>query len=885
MLLSRKVPFGAYRAYFHASAALWQLLLASRRQFVENYSGGLFPSRSKNSGKSCDFACAGSEVSMKRLQRWLTLLVLAALSLTASAQGPKQRRDAHVIFKDGFVLKGRIEEQVREYIYDSNSGQSFSIPSGDFYLDDHVRKIRFSPTNVQKVFQLKPGEVKELMQIRRVPVYYQPYAILKEFQFERFSQWDENGERTIGVYNFGKDKRLPMTQKIALLTPHHLLAYTKDYQWDLMYFTQEFDPKLMRAILLQTFTELRDFKKLKDSEKYLQIAAFMQEAGWFKEAEAELSNIIKSFPKEKKAAEEMLDKLKTQRADLYVEGIKQIAQVGQHQEALDRLDHSARQGYPTLISPANRDFANDLRKDYETQKARIDLARKFLKEMPAYTGKKTAFWTRTCEFIPDELNHDTVDRLDEFLQSGQQYETQKKEKRALTQSAEEVLATAISGWLQGKQAALPDVKSALKLAGAREFLLEYLRGDNDQKRPALLSDFRRDNELPIDVMARLVRMIPPPFAHPQEEINTKLQKIQIEAGKGGAYLVQLPPDYHHQRAYPVVMVLHSGREKADVTLKRFSEEAANKGFILVAPLWAGNRIFGTTYQRTVKEQAIVLDTLRDLRRRFQIDSDRVCMFGWEDGANLAFDVGLAHPDLFAGVAPMNGSLLPFTKRFYSTNAQYLPFYVIEGERNGGRAKLMHELFKEWTKQPYVSMYVEYQGRASEWFSAEIPLVLDWMSKKQRYMPKKELGRANFGGGLGEDFHSSRTTDNRFYWLSSDALLPRNLGDHTAAIWAGYRPATFQANLSVGNKSKKDEKDIWNEVNLRVTGMSQVTLWITPDMMTLEHPLVIHFNGQKVGGVGGKRRIEPSLETLLQEVRETGDRQRLFIAKVEIRTKS
>ena len=87
-------------------------------------------------------------------------------------------------------------------------------------------------------------------------------------------------------------------------------------------------------------------------------------------------------------------------------------------------------------------------------------------------------------------------------------------------------------------------------------------------------------------------------------------------------------------------------------------------------------------------------------------------------------------------------------------------------------------------------------------------------------------------------------------------------------------------MSVGNKSKKDGKDdIWNQVNVRVNGMKQVTFWITPDMMNLAVPLQIYVNGQQVGP---RRQISPSLETLLEELYQSGDRQRLFMAKIDIK---
>src|SRR5438874_1545276 len=105
---------------------------------------------------------------MTQTRWWLSLLILATLPI--AVQGQPKMRDAMVIFKDGFYVKGKIDEQVREFIYDPASGRSFPILSGNFFIDDHVRKIKFSPTNVQKVSHLKVGDVKEPMQIWRIKI-------------------------------------------------------------------------------------------------------------------------------------------------------------------------------------------------------------------------------------------------------------------------------------------------------------------------------------------------------------------------------------------------------------------------------------------------------------------------------------------------------------------------------------------------------------------------------------------------------------------------------------------------------------------------------------------------------------------------------------------
>jgi len=806
---------------------------------------------------------------------WFGFLVLVLMPAAVLAQ---VGRNTTIIYKDGFVLKGKVTESVREVIYDSASGKPFSIPSGNFAVDDYVRNLVFSPTNVQKVMQFKPGEVKPPTQILRFKSVFQPREIHAKWEFAGYSSWTDSGEREAN-YKANAGQPLKMIQKFGLYSPQFMKAVTFDYAWDLMYFPQEFEPEHIRKMLIKVFNEKPDLKKLDDAQKYLQIAAFLQEAGWFAEAEKELVGIVENYPAERKVAQELLEKLQAERANQFVENIEHLVKVGQHQTALDRLDSYDQFNYAKIVTPKNRIVAADARAKYDKDKADIKQATKYLEDLVPFTRNKKE-WKAATEFIADELNYDTIGRLETFMTFAQQFEMDRKANRKPQQTAEEVLAIGISGWLQSNNAAEPDTKNALKLAKARAFLLEYLQTDNELKRTNLLSEFKQKNDLPVDVLSRLIRMIPPPFAPDAEDIDTDIQSVTIDVpdSNGGTYLLQLPPDYHPQRQYPVLFLFHSGRDKADETMKRFSAEAARYGFILAAPLWGGNAL-KPKYQHSAKEHNLVLDTLRDLRRKYQVDSDRVYLFGWEDGGTMAFDIGLSHPDLFANVCVMNGTLTPFTRRFYWPNAQYLPFYVIEGDRNGDQTKSMKNLFKEWVREPYTCLYVEYKGRGSEWYGAEIPKMFDWMSRKKRHTPMKEMGRPNFGNNLGEEFHSSRSHDNRFYWLRSENIA--NQFDHRINAFGKFQPATFQASLSMGNEKagKEGGAKIWNQVNIRATGVKQLSFWVTPGMMDLKLPLSLRVNGREVGA---KRSIEPNLGTMLEEVYQTGDRQRLFIAKLDMK---
>jgi len=152
----------------------------------------------------------------------------------------------------------------------------------------------------------------------------------------------------------------------------------------------------------------------------------------------------------------MLTRLRKDRADLFIRSIEQAKKVGQHKEAIERLAIFDREGYDKLASPLLATQAKDLAVDYEKATANIEAAKKYLTDFPKLTpGMKAKVWNQAAEFILEELNHDTIERLDEFLLSAKQHERQRKEKAELTQSTEQVLASAVAGWLQGRTPRFP----------------------------------------------------------------------------------------------------------------------------------------------------------------------------------------------------------------------------------------------------------------------------------------------------------------------------------------------------------------------------------------------------------------------------------------------
>jgi hypothetical protein len=668
------------------------------------------------------------------------------------------------------------------------------------------------------------------------------------------------------------------------------------------YATREYDPVTIRRLLV----EHPDIKAKGDGDdllRRLRIVRFFLQAGWYDGAEEEVAAVARDFPEEKEKVETAREQVRRLKLLEVVKEVSHAHEAGRGRWVQDVLAAVSFQG----IDEKQQTRLRGLRSQYEAGRERIALAQRHLSDVPPRIeqGSLRELFTQAAANILAELTHETAGRLDAFASLAQQAERDRKQNRKPAHAPEQLMALAVSGWLLGNSLADTRVDVAVRLWRGRMFVLDYLRTPGAVDRRMKLQAFQKDNPTPVDEIAQMLRLLPPPeytsdqwpaagtqwaavtanvlaapargslaagtvplpvgdITRPPDRAETlKFQAdVPWSQRRGATYFVQLPLEYQPGRLYPVLVALHHTSEGAEDILKRWGPWAATRGYVLVAPAWM--RGFRNTYDFTPEEHANVLDVLWEVRRRFWVDADRVFLTGFGDGANMAFDVGLSHPHVFAGVLPMGGTPRYFA-RTYKHNGQYLPLYIVEGDRNGTSPSTIRELCKTWLPRGYPVLYVEYKGRVFEWFAGEVPNAFDWMSRKKRLAAFPELGR---GGGttVDEGYASMRPTDNRFYWLTADGLASRHHND--ASKWNNLTlPATMSARIGEGNA-----------LSVTLRGFKRGTVWLGPGMIDFEKPVTLRYNG---GAVAGKRAVKPSLETLLEDLYTRGDRQRVYWARMDV----
>jgi pimeloyl-ACP methyl ester carboxylesterase len=828
---------------------------------------------------------------MRRSTTTALLAVVLLTGLYGAARGDL------IFLKDGYVLQGRVRrEGINEW---DATGKDFHwVPRGFFFVDDGPRRIFFSPSQVSIVEKLSaPAEERV---VRREVVFLSPRPMLPVMGVVEATPWDNKTWKREYYFRSNNAAKVGCKQALAELTPFfaRLDAITK-FQWSSGYLTRELGPDVVYQ-LLRGHPELQDdyvpppprrpFVRRKPGEKAqapekpkppekptvaviaarrMRICDFLVQAGWFDLADKELDRLLRDYPDQRKRVESARALLARQRSRDEWEEIKHWYHAGRYDAVHRRLETFSTKHASDRIKADVRELQARLARSADMIEQAAKALDVYSKEAGSTANGRSL--ASAAALIRKEIHPATVDRLDTFLSQVREARRQKTRGKKQTLSAENLLALAVTGWLLGSPSAESDPRVAINLWKTRQLVLAYCQETDYASRQRQLAKYENEvtPRVDLDEIAQLIGNLPP--VEPPEKTSTEPTEVKVGKGRGGStYHLVLPPEYTPGHSYPVLFVLHDADEKPATMLARWSKAAADHGYILAAPEW--ERGFANRYQYSEREHDTVLDALRDLRRRFQVDSDRVFLFGLGEGGKMAFDVGLAHPDLFAGVIPMGAGPNYYSRRYWR-NAQYLPFYVINGTRAGDNSTQLREQFTHWVQRAYPTLWVEYKGRGLEWLGGEVPHIFDWMRNQRRVFPLYQLGTSGNGTEFGNEFCTMRPEDNRFYWLSSSEINPGSLVT-TRERWSNLvQPASLTARIDSST----------NEIILRTSGLNQVTIWLGRNpkgqyMIDFDRPVTVRAG---LRPVWVNRKVMPSLRVMLEDLYRRGDRKHLFQGRIDV----
>ena len=140
------------------------------------------------------------------------------------------------------------------------------------------------------------------------------------------------------------------------------------------------------------------------------------------------------------------------------------------------------------------------------------------------------------------------------------------------------------------------------------------------------------------------RLTAEPRARGRGPIERGLSKLALEKDA----LLFVPSSYAHDRAAPLMLLLHGAGAGVINQMKRLREPAEANGVILLAV-----KSEGSTWDRTGEalgpDAAHIDEALKEVLATYAIDRKHVAIEGFSDGASYALSLGLTNGRLFSHV--------------------------------------------------------------------------------------------------------------------------------------------------------------------------------------------------------------------------------------------
>ena len=797
------------------------------------------------------------------------LILLAGLSLAASGRACAQGRRAGrvvVTMESGLQYDGKIFniEEINVETGDAGSGAVKPV----VVINDGLRRIFVNQ------YSLVPNIADSTRNETEMEIWQRAYEGPRKgaAPFLYAEPFNDNGHRILAVRT--PEGRAQYIQGITKLNPRYVTVQSlsggtnlaaKDWEMSLAIGT--IPTSVLRGVLENEIVDPNQVTA------WLNIPDFLRQAGRFSEAKDELLRIAERFPQQKEQIEAGRLILLQQEAKQQLREIRKTFEAGQTDLGTRWIKAIDQKG----LAPETTAELDDLLDNVERQKdkrdklsARVVAAVEKMEALPEgqLTEEQSDALRRFKEQVKSDLNLHNLQRLDSFDRLSADPKNKDQQNVAL----------AISGWLLGSNNATDNWAVAQSLYSVLDLVVEYLNSPEKEQRTAILDQLAKFESSDVSFLAPMIaNMLPPKHElvgdysgrEPIEFFVTiDGTKIDPEPKKYRC-LAHLPTEYDPYHRYPMMLSL-PGRAKVENQLKHWCGEfneglgvrygnASRNGTIVVAVDWRkpGQR----RIEYSVREHLIVMKALREAMRRFSVDTDRVFLQGHGIGADVAYDVGISHPEHWAGIIGVSATGIQKYPLIYAENyGNRLPVYAVVGERHIGSIRGCRDAWNAWlkSKNRNACTVVQYLGRLDEQFLEDVPETFKWMRAQKRRYPDSS--------GFEFSCNSIRPADNYFWFLEIHGFPLRNI----------KRPELFRERrdidvLEISGKIRSGKPNAF-VVSKAGTG---ATLWLRPDYFDFSREIEINGRGRRFTG-----SVTASRKVLLEDARTRADYQRPYWAKLD-----
>jgi predicted esterase len=331
------------------------------------------------------------------------------------------------------------------------------------------------------------------------------------------------------------------------------------------------------------------------------------------------------------------------------------------------------------------------------------------------------------------------------------------------------------------------------------------------------------------------------------------------------YALIIPEDYDPLHRYPVRVHLHGGVSRPawsgdEVWWRRSSELASDSVIVAVPTAWRESPWWRYSQIENLAGM------LGELKRDYNVDENRISLWGVSDGGSGAYYHAFTAPMAWAAILPLIGSpgvlgnpdngvdATPWV-----ANLANRPLYIVNGE--------LDPLYPAAGEEGYMALFeqagVEFVFRTMEGYGHN----LDWWPEEAAAM---------------EEFVAAHPRDplpDRLVWETDRSDRYNRVDWLVITELASPRAGDAEQGGPVDRPARVELERNGDTVRVRTSDVRRYTLLISPEQFDLSRPVVIETNGR----TSFRGRVAPSVETLLEWTGRDDDRTRLFAAELEIDT--
>jgi pimeloyl-ACP methyl ester carboxylesterase len=724
------------------------------------------------------------------------------------------------------------------------------------YISDGLKRVVVRDSKVEKIEgnnAFRTGERFELVQPMSVHGGVPPKVVVSVDA----GPWNDKGRRSFQYIGSNLNKPIRMEQAIINIGPHIVKYRGVDGFWlNGVIETTQIPRKVVTSLLARV--------RQNDVEERERVVRFLMDMGWHAEAKQELDRLVADFPQadlKERAANARTFIVAAEAADR--RAMIDSSRAAQQYHRMAALMKTFKdKGVPTELQVEVRELE---RHQEQQHAADLALAADLSKLAARLPSADRAFWK-----LPLAEVLKAMDEAPEVVRD--RFAAWRKARTGPDATDQGQFALAMSGYVAGHEFAVPELKAAQVLWAARGLVREYFTAGlpvaRSEKTAALdglqwtavtgSSDMIRR----LEVLTRIVQLMPPP-RHNDEATAEKTMAHRVVEEEDNApteYAVRLPPEYHHLRSYPAVIVLHWEGQTPSEAIDEWADEASRRGYILVAPEY---KLPGepAEYRYTPSEHAAAQLALRDARKRYSIDSDRVFAAGQLSGGSMAWDLALGHPDQFAGVVVISGFPAKYVPRYSVLHHQKLPMFFVIGDLAPAATEVVYNNYvKPLILKTFDVTYVEYYRRGVEALPEEIPRAFDWMDRHRRDPYPKSF-----------KIVTARSCDDRFYGVVIREFGPGRLTAPEAVEMLGQNLKPASIDMTSSSMS--------NLVRLEVKGVTALDIWLSPKLVDFRRKVDIRIGGKPFNR---EAKLKLEMESMLDDLRVRGDRQQIYWYRVTAR---